>query len=95
MDTLLYDLLGTLARALASQVCDAILRNNDLHRVLTVIEVGDHRDKGRDLTVLRRGGSSEDGEVAITGEVSRAPYPVHHTGTVDVGGVDVAEDVRF
>ena len=71
------------------------LRNNDLHRVLTVIEVGDHRDKGRYLTVLRRGGSSEDGEVAITGEVSRAPYPVHHTGTVDVGGVDVAEDVRF
>ena len=93
MDTLLDDLLSSLTWALTTKVCDTILRDDDLHRVLAVVEVGDHGHEGRDLAILSCRGSGEDREVTITCEVTRATDTIHHTGTIDVRGVDVTEDV--
>ena len=67
---LLDDLLSTLAGALTTEVSDTVLGDDDLHRVLTVVEVRDHRYEGRDLAVLSGRRRGEDREIAIASEVA-------------------------
>ena len=89
----LDDLLGPLLGGEAAQVGQALLGDQHLHVVLSVVVVGDHRDDRRDRGPLRHRRGDEGRDVGVAGEVGRAADAVHHLRAHDVGGVHVAVDV--
>lgn len=52
MRAVLDDLLGALARRLAAQVSDALLRDDDVDVVLRLIDMRAERHDGRDIAAL-------------------------------------------
>ena len=86
-------LMRALNRALPAQVGDTVLRDDNLHAVLRVVEVADHRHKSRDAAAFRRGRGGVDTDVRIAGEVAGAADAVHHLRAAHMRRVDVAEDV--
>lgn len=66
----LDDGLGTLHGALAAQVGDALLGDDDVDGVLAVVEVRHHGDNGTDAAAFCRRGAREDRDVCAAGEVA-------------------------
>ena len=93
--TVVDDQPGALVRILAAQISDALFGNDDLHRMLAVIHVRDHRHDRRNLATLGRRRAGEDRQVGITCKVTRAADAVHHGGTHDVRRIHVAAEVDF
>lgn len=91
----LDDAFGALHRILAAKVGYALLGDEDLDGVLTVVDMADHGDDCGDLATFLHRGAGEDREVGVAREVGGAADAVHHLGAEHVGGVDVAEDVGF
>ena len=54
-----------------------------------------HGHKGTDLAIFCCGGRGKDGKIGITRKVARTTNPIHHTGTIYVGRVDVPKDIGF
>ena len=93
--TVIDDLLGTLTRTLATQIGYTLLGDDDLHRVLGVIEVRYHRYDGRDSAVLRGGSRRKDRKVRVAREVARSADTVHHLRAANMRRVDVSVDIRL
>ena len=60
MHAVLDHALGALHGALAAQVGHTLLRGDDLHGVLGVVQMRHHRDDCGDLATLLDGGAAED-----------------------------------
>ena len=89
------DFFYTLARCKAPQVCVAVLGDDHLDVLFGVVHVGDKRNDGGDGTALGIGRRDEGADVAVAGEVRGTADTVHHAGTDDVGGVNIAVNVGF
>ena len=95
IDAMVDDQFGAFAGCFAAEVGDAVLGDQNLHRVFAVVDVGTHRDDGGDVATLGGGGAGENGDIGVAGEVTRPADAVHHGTAEDMGAVDVAEDIRF
>jgi hypothetical protein len=70
MRAMVDDLLGAAPRREAAQVGDALLRNDDMHVVLGVIDVADHRHDARDRPVPGRRWGEEHRDIGVSSEIS-------------------------
>ena len=95
MRAVVDDLEGTLTRAFAAQVGNALLRDDDVYIVCTVVNVRAERNDGRDLAALCLGLRVEDRDVGVACKVAAAADAVHHLRARDVRRVDVAVDVNL
>ena len=95
MSAVFDDFLGTLCRALSTEVGNTLFGDEDVHIMLCLVVVRHHRYDGTDFAFLGYGRTREDGDEGITGKVARTSYPVHHLGTGDVGRVYVTINVGF
>src|SRR5574343_806549 len=84
---------GALLGAQAAQVGQALLGDDDLHVVLGVVHMADHRHDAADAAALGGAGGHEHAQVGVAGEVARAADAVHDGAAHHVGGVDVAVQV--
>ena len=87
--------LGALHRALAAQVGDALLGDDDVDGVLAMVEVRHHGDDGADASALGGRRAREDGDVGAAGKVARTANAVHHLRAADVCRVDITVNVGF
>lgn len=95
MHTVLDYAARTLVRVFVSEVGHALLSHDHLHAMLAVVDVSDHRHDCRKRSPFLDRGAKEDREIAVAGKVAGSADSVHHVAAVDVGRVDVAENVAF
>lgn len=70
MRAVVDDLLGAEPRRQAAQVGYALLCNDDVHVVLGVIDVADHRDDAGDRSVLGGRRGEEHRDIGIAREIA-------------------------
>ena len=95
MRTILDDSLRTFFRTLATKVGNTLFGDDDIYRMLAVVEVRHHRNDSADLTFLSHRRTSEDRDLSVAGEVARAADTVHHLRATDVGRVHVTVNIRL
>ena len=86
---------GALHRALAAEVGDTLLRDDDVDVVLRVILMAHEGNDAGNQTTLGCRRAGEDRDVGIALEVARATDAVHHLRATDLGGVHVAIEVAL
>ncbi len=57
--------------------------------------MADQGHDGADFAALGGGGTGEDGQESVAGEIAGTADAVHHVAAQDVSAVDVAGDVHF
>ena len=95
MCTVLNDNLCSLTWRQASQVCQALLSNNNINIMLSVVNMRAHRHDRRNCTTLGSGNCKEYSQVSITGEVAGAANTIHHLGAHDVSGINIAVNIAL
>lgn len=68
--TVVDNLVSTLDWALTTQVSNTVLGDDDLHRVLAMVEVANHWHEGRDSTALSGRWSGIDADVCVTSKIA-------------------------
>ena len=77
MCAIIDDGSGPFERVFTAQVSDSLFRNYDLDTVLTVVEVGDHRDDCADGRSFSDRWAGEDRDIGVPGEVTGASDAIH------------------
>jgi hypothetical protein len=87
------DQFRALLRREPAQIGQTLLGHENLHVLIDVIDMADHRHDGRNRAALRQRRAHEDRDPGIAREIARTADAVLHARTHDVGRVDVAVDV--
>lgn len=95
MGTLLDDLFGAFPWPFAPQVGYTKFRHHNLHRMLIVIFMRHFGHDAAYSTILGGRRSKENRKVRVAGKITLPTDPVHHMGTIHMGGVHAAEDIHF
>ena len=91
----LYDVLGSLPRGLASEVTYTLLRDHNVHIVIYMVHMTHHGNDATYPSILPSRGSYEDAQVSGSCEVPRPPDTIDHMGTHDVSAVHEPIDVHL